>query len=38
MKVQTNPYIKELSELKDLLDTTKIVQKFLPKETDIDKL
>ena len=31
-------YIKEPSELTDLLDTTKIIQKFLPKQTDIDKI
>ena len=31
-------YFKEPSELKDLIDTTKLVQKFLPKETDIDKI
>ena len=31
-------YIKEPPELKDLLDTPKIVQNFLPKQTDKDKL
>ena len=31
-------YLKEPSELKDLIDTTKLVQKFLPKQTDIDKI
>ena len=31
-------YIQEPSELKDLVDTTKLVQKFLPKQTDIDKI
>ena len=31
-------YIKEPPELKDLLDTTKIMLKFLPKQTDIDKI
>ena len=31
-------YFKEPSELKDLIDTTKLVQKFLPKQTDIDKI
>ena len=25
-------------ELKDLIDTTKLIQKFLPKQTDIDKI
>ena len=31
-------YFKEPSELKDLIDTNKLVQKFLPKQTDIDKI
>ena len=31
-------YIQEPPELKDLVDTTKLVQKFLPKQTDIDKI
>ena len=31
-------YVQEPYELKDLIDTTKIVQKFLPKQTDIDKI
>ena len=31
-------YIKEPSELTDLLDTTKIIQKFLPKQADIDTI
>ena len=31
-------YIKEPSELVDLLDTTKIIQKFLTKQADIDKI
>ena len=31
-------YIQEPQELKDLIDTTKLVQKFLPKQTDIDKI
>ena len=31
-------YIKEPPELKELHDTTKIVQTFLPKQTDIDKI
>ena len=31
-------YVQEPYELKDLIDTTKLVQKFLPKQTDIDKL
>ena len=31
-------YIEEPSELKDLTYTTKLVQKFLPKQTDIDKI
>ena len=33
-----NSYLQEPSELKDLIDTTKLVQKFLPKQTDIDKI
>ena len=31
-------YIQEPQKLKDLIDTTKLVQKFLPKQTDIDKI
>ena len=31
-------YVQEPQELKDLLDTTKLIQKFLPKQTDIDKI
>ena len=31
-------YIQELQELKDVIDTTKLTQKFLPKQTDIDKI
>ena len=31
-------YFKEPSELRDLIDTTKLVQNFLPKQTDIDKI
>ena len=31
-------YIQEPTELKDLIDTTKLIQKFLPKQTDIDKI
>ena len=31
-------YVQELQELKDLIDTTKLVQKFLPKQADIDKI
>ena len=31
-------YFKEPSELKDLIDTTKLVQKFLSKQTDIDNI
>ena len=31
-------YIKEPPELKDLIDTTKLVQKFLPKQTEMDKI
>ena len=31
-------YIQEPQELKDLIGTTKLIQKFLPKQTDIDKI
>ena len=31
-------YFKEPSKLEDLIDTTNLVQKFLPKQTDIDKI
>ena len=31
-------YFQELIELKDLIDTNNIVQRFLPKQTDIDKI
>ena len=31
-------YIREPYELKDLIDTTKLVQNFLPKQMDIDKI
>ena len=31
------PYIRELQALGDLLDTSKLVKRFLPKQTDIDK-
>ena len=31
-------YIQEPYEMKDLIDTTKPVQKFLPKQMDIDKI
>ena len=33
-----NSYVKEPPELGDLLDTSKLVQKFLPRQTDIDKI
>ena len=33
-----NSYVQEPQELKDLIDTTKIIQKYLPKQTDIDKI
>ena len=38
MKDQTTLYVQEPYELKDLIDTTKLVQKFLPKQMDIDKI
>ena len=31
-------YMQKPQELKDLIDTTKLIQKFLPKQTDIDKI
>ena len=31
-------YVQEAYKLKDLIDTTKLVQMFLPKQTDIDKI
>ena len=31
-------YIQEPTELKDLIDTTKLIKKFLPKQVDIDKI
>ena len=31
-------YIQEPQELKDLIDTNKLIQKLLPKQTDIDKI
>ena len=31
-------YIQEPTELKDLVDTTNLIQKFLPKQADIDKI
>ena len=31
-------YVQEPQELKDLIDTTKVIQKFLPKQMDIDKI
>ena len=31
-------YIQKPYKLKDLIDSTKLVQKFLPKQTDIDKI
>ena len=31
-------YVQEPQKLKDLIDTTKLIQKYLPKQTDIDKI
>ena len=31
-------YIQEPREIKDLIDTTKLIQKYLPKQMDIDKI
>ena len=33
-----NSYMQEPQELRDLIDTTKLIQKYLPKEMDIDKI
>ena len=30
--------MQEPQELTDLIDTTKLIQKYLPKQTDIDKI
>ena len=35
---QDRSYVQEPYELKDLIDSTKLVQKFLPKQMDIDKV
>ena len=33
-----NSYVQEPQELTDLIDITKLIQKYLPKQTDIDKI
>ena len=33
-----NSYVQESQELTDLIDTTKLIQKYLPKQMDIDKI
>ena len=33
-----NSYVQEPQELTDLVDTTKLIQKYLPKQMDIDKI
>ena len=33
-----NSYVQEPQELTDLIDTTKLIQKYLPKQTDIHKI
>ena len=33
-----NSYVQEPQEMTDLIDTTKLIQKYLPKQTDIDKI
>ena len=38
MRDQIKTYIQEPMELKDLIDTTKLIQRFLPKQTDTDKI
>ena len=35
---QDNSYMQEPQELTDLIDTTKLIQKYLLKQTDIDKI
>ena len=37
-KRQDTSYIQEPPELKDLIDTTKLIQKYLPKQMEIDKI
>ena len=38
MRGQNNSYMQEPQELTDLIDTTKLIQKYLPKQMDIDKI
>ena len=38
MKEQTHLMYRKPYELKDLIDTTKLIQNFLPKQMDIDKI
>ena len=38
MKDQTLSYVQEPYELTDLIDTTKLIKKFSPKQMDIDKI
>ena len=33
-----NSYVQEPQELTDLIDTSKLIQKYLPKQMDIDKI
>ena len=33
-----NSYVQEPQELTDLIDTNKLIQKYLPKQMDIDKV
>ena len=33
-----NSYVQEPQELTDLIDTTKLIQKYLPTQVDIDKI
>ena len=37
-EIPDKSYIQEPTELKDLIDTMKLIQKFLPKQADIDKI
>ena len=38
MKGPDKSYIQEPTGLKDLIDTTKLIPQFLPKQADIDKI
>ena len=38
MKAQTKSYLEKPQELSDLVDITRIIHKYLPKQVDIDKI